>query len=259
MLSVLPDWLDSPITAIAVGNFVKTTHLQLDPAVVQKKGALLLLARVPATDPAYSGSPLVNLTTNLMAPAMVDAILVDGVAIDPTKTGTASARPVLVAQNKAGVMAMAVIDASGLDCVTQSGSITETGAAHTDIVPLNVPYEDPAVRLAIRHLDAPPSDTGALAQCFARVALLMVGRHCDDAGCGAALSRDVAAAVKAAISTYDRTTGSWSVTVQAPSGPTFHIVRGTATIGDVTTLEIDGSAPVFVPLALNGKAIALLP
>jgi hypothetical protein len=257
LLTVLPDWLDAPLSAMAIGNFSKGTHLPLDPAVVQKEGALLVLLRVPAKDPGY-GVPLVSLTTNLIAPAEVDALLVDGVAIDPTKTGTASARPVLVVQNGTGVMAMAVMDASGLDCVS-GAEITETGIAHVDIVPAPDDPDRPAVRLAIRHLDAPPANTSTLDPCFARVALLMVGQHCDGKDCGAVLSSAVSAAVSAATSTFDRSTGAWSVTVRAPSGPTLHVARGTMMAGDVTAREVDGVTPSFVPLSVNGTALPLLP
>jgi hypothetical protein len=258
MLAVIPDWLDAPLAPIATGNFTKVTHLPLDPAVVQKDGALLLLERVPAADPGY-GTPLVNLTTNLVLPAKVDGILLDGAMLDPTKTGKASARPVVVAQNESGVMGMAVIDASALDCVTSAGAIEASGTEHVDVLPLAVDQEDPAVRLAIRHLDTPPGDTSTLKNCFARVALLMVGRHCDGAGCGAALSADLTAAVAAATSSFSTTTGAWSVEVQVPGGPTLKASRGTATAGDISVLQAAGVTPSFGPLRINGTAIPLVP
>jgi hypothetical protein len=264
LLSVLPDWLDAPLGAVNAGNFNKVTHLELDPVSVQKDGAVLVLARIPAADPHYTSTSggsvsLVNLTTNLIVPAMVDAVLVDGTKIDPTKTGTANALPVVVAQNGTGVMGMAVIQASGLDCVTSSGSITETGADHVDVLPLAVPSEDAALRLAIRHVDSPPSNTATLNSCFARVALLMVGRHCDASGCGATLSTDLATAVSGAQATFDKSTGNWSVTVQAPGGSSLHVARPMAMGGMVTTATVDGAAPTIVPLSVNGTKVPLQP
>jgi hypothetical protein len=259
MLSIVPDWLDSPVTPIQTGNFMKVTHLPLDPAVAQRQGALLALLRVPARDPGYTGVSLVNLTTNLIAPAQVDSVLVDGVSIDPTVRGTASTHPILVVKNTSGVMAMAVVDVSGLDCVTGSGAISETGTPHVDVLPLAAPPADPAVRLAIRHLDAPPADTSTLDPCFARVALLMIARHCDGTGCDTTLASDVAAAVRAATVSFDPSTGAWAVTVHAPSGPVLHVARGTATAGDIRTQDVDGATPRFVPLSVNGASISLLP
>jgi hypothetical protein len=265
LLSVVPDWLDAPLAPVQAGDFDKVTHLPLDPAVVQHEGALLLLARVPAADPDYVAGDggivaLVNLTTNLIVPAQVDAVLVDGVDVDATQSGTASATPIVVAQNETGVMGMAVIAASGLDCADDAGTITETGAAHVDVLPLPVAGADPALRLAIRHLSAPPSDAGALAPCFARVALLMVARHCDGSGCGADLSSDLATAVASAQSSFDTATGDWAVTVQAPDGgPTLHVARATAVPSTVTATTIDGVAPTWAPLSINGTVISLEP
>jgi hypothetical protein len=258
LLAVLPDWLDAPLTPIAAGDFTKATHLPLDPALVQKRGDLLLLERVPAQDPMY-GVPLVNLTSNLIAPASVDAVLVDGKMIDPTQAGSASARPVLVVQNQTGVIGMAVLDASGIDCVTSAGAITETGSSHTDVLPLPVPNEGPAVRLAIRHLDAPPADASTLDGCFARLALLVIARHCGGATCGATLSADLETAAAAARSAFDRTTGTWDITVQAPGGATLHVTRGTAAAGDVRATQADGVTPTFSILAVNGAAVSLAP
>jgi hypothetical protein len=91
------------------------------------------------------------------------------------------------------------------------------------------------------------------------VAILMVGRHCDGAGCGQALSSDVAAAVNAAAIAFDPSTGVWSVTVKPPSGPTLQVTRGTLVAGDVRATRVDGTSPAFVPLSVNGARIPLLP
>jgi hypothetical protein len=265
LLGVIPDWLDAPLSPIAIGDFAKVTHLRLDPAVAQKDGALLVLTRVPAKNPGYSAPgggtlPLVRLSTNLIAPAGVDALLVDGVAIDAAQAATASARPTVVVQNGTGVIAMTVIDAGGLDCVNSDGTaVTETGVAHTDIVPVELDQGSRAVRLAIRHLDAPPSDESKLDACFARVALLMIGEHCDGPSCGADLSKAAAEAAEAATVAFDRSSGVWSVTVSAPHGPALHVARGTKTAGDVTVREVDGKTLDFVPLAVNGGVVPLLP
>jgi hypothetical protein len=258
MVNVIPDWLDSPLEPIAAGNYTKPTHLALDPAIVQQRGDLLALLRVPAADPSY-GTSLVNLTTNLVAPAKVDSVRVDGVVIDPTKTGKASPKPVLVVQNGTGVLAVTVLDVSGLDCVTSTGAIKESGAAHVDVLPLPVQDEDAAVRLAIRHLDAPPSSTSSLDACFARVALMMNARTCDGAGCGANLSAAVTAAAGAAKSSFDLKTGAWDVSVQAPGGPRLHVARPTASAGQVTATDVNGVKPAYVPFSVNGVGIPLLP
>jgi hypothetical protein len=264
LLSVLPDWLDAPLVPVTAGDYSKVTHLTLDPGVVQDQGALLLLARIDAADPKYTAAgggtvALVNLTTNLIVPAKIDALLVDGSAIDPTQATTASATPLIVAQNGTGVMGMGVIEASGLDCAQAGGGIVATGAAHVDVLPLAVTGEDAAVRIAIRHLDSPPADTSTLSNCFARVSLLMVGRHCDGAGCGASLSSDMAAAVSGATSSYDTSSGAWAVTVTAPGGAVLHVARGTATAGGVTETTADGTTPAFVPLSINGNQVQLSP
>jgi hypothetical protein len=265
LLSVLPDWFDAPLAQVQAGAFSKAFHLTLDPAAVQDKGALLVLARIDASDPNYPGAdggtlPLVNLTTNLIVPAKVDAVLVNGTGIDPSTSGTAAFPPLVVAQNQTGVLGMGVIGASGLDCVQSSGAITETGTPHVDVLPLAVPGEDPAVRVAIRHLDAPPADVTTLANCFARVALLMVGRHCDGSGCGASLSSDMQAALASATSSYDLSTGAWSVTLQAPGGgPMLHVARQTATAGVVTEATVNGMVPPAMPLGINGTPIVLSP
>jgi hypothetical protein len=263
-LSVLPDWLNAPFAPITSGDFTKVTHLTLDPASVQDEGALLVLARVNAADPGYPAAgggtvPLVNLTTNLILPAMVDGVLVNGASIDPTKSGTAAFPPLVVAQNQGGVMGMGIIDASGLDCVGSSGAITEMGTPHVDVLPLPVTGAQPAVRLAIRHLDAPPADTSTLAKCFVRVALLMVGRHCDGTGCGASLSSDMQTAVKGGTSSFDPSTGTWSVTVQAPGGATLKVSRPTAVAGTVTSAQVNGVTPSWVPLSINGVQVPLSP
>jgi hypothetical protein len=156
-------------------------------------------------------------------------------------------------------MAMGVLDASGLDCVDSAGAITETGTVHVDVLPVSIDQEDPVIRVAIRHLDAPPSDTSTLASCFARVALLMVAKHCDGTTCASDLSSAVSAAIAASSRTFSKDTGDWDVSVQVPSGPRLHVSRGTAMASDVKALEVDGITPTFVPLAVNGRAIPLLP
>jgi hypothetical protein len=157
-------------------------------------------------------------------------------------------------------MGMAVIEASGLDCTVDAGAISQSGAPHVDVLPLAVSGEGAALRLAIRHLDAPPADTASLVPCFARVALLMVGRHCDGATCGATLSSDLAAAVAASQSTFDTTTGIWTVTVQSPDGgPTLHVARATAVPGSVMATTVNGVTPTFVPLMVNGTTVPLEP
>jgi hypothetical protein len=163
-----------------------------------------------------------------------------------------------VVKNGSGVMAVAVIDASGLDCVS-GNHIEEKGTAHVDIVPVPLDNADAAVRLAIRHLDAPPADTATLDACFSRVALLMVGQHCDGAGCETALSTAMSAAVAAAKSSFDPATGAWDVSIQVPSGPSLHVARGMLQPNDITLREADGVTSAFVPLFVNGSVVPLLP
>jgi len=267
-ISVIPDYLDAPATTVQVGNFSKVSHLLMSPASAQKAGVALTLLRVPARDPKYKkpdGTPLAvqSLTTNVVFPLRggQELIVDDVVGLDPQKDTTlAGARPTMTIRIGTGVVAVSVIDAGGRECVAADGTITQatTPQAHVKPLAAATAAHDGSARIALVHDASPPLDTSTLDACFARVALLIAGSHCDHRTCAAELAASVRAANAAATRTFDTATGDWDVSVRLGMGPVLHVHRvvGAAASEKVIAREVDGKAIAFPPLSVNGKLIA---
>jgi hypothetical protein len=265
-LSVIADYLDAPGSSVQMGDFQKVTHLLTSPAAAQKSGAVLALLRVPAKDPGYTDAdgkrvPLVNLASNVVVPAQVDELLLDGTAVNPSVETRAGARPTLVVRIGKGALAVGVVDAGGLECERSDGSIAAQGAADVRFKPLAARSNarDASARLAVYHATSLPQDTSQLAPCFARLAILMAGAHCDSPTCAHDLHTKMAQAIQAANRHWDATSGDWNVHASFDGGPDLHVHRNVRASGQILAREIDGKPVQFAPLAVNGTVIPLGP
>jgi hypothetical protein len=269
VMSILPDYLDAPGQPEQAGDFTKVTHLQMSPASVQQGGALLVLLRIPAQNPRYTNTddggvlPLVNLATNVIIPvpnpADAGEIWLDAHQVGAQSDVVLGPTPTMVIRLSHGALAASVLEASGRECVVDGGGIVEDTTPSLEFKPL--PNEGhgygPGARLAIYHDMTPPQAVHALDGCFARVALFMVGSACDGGTCAA----DFASAVGAAnaSSTHQFDGGDWSVTVQAPGGPTLYVHRRVGTSEQIFAREVNGQEVQYPPLEVNGVSIPLAP
>jgi hypothetical protein len=160
-----------------------------------------------------------------------------------------------------GALAVAVLDASGLDCAAADGTVRESGAAELHLLPLGAAasWHGALARLAIYHDRALPADTTTLAPCFARAALLLVGDRCAQPGCAEALASRVRAAARSAQVGWTPATGEWDVRVRLDGGPELHVRRTVGAQPVVLAREVDGQPLVFAPLVINGAPVALGP
>jgi hypothetical protein len=265
IISVLPDYLDAPATAVGEGDFTKVTHLPLAPAAAQKGGAMLSLLRIPAKDPGYVDKnmmpiPVVNLSTNVIFPAQADELLLNGMPANLTADTPVASLPTVTARVGTGAVAVAVIAASGLECPDATGTIVDLAPPQIHFKPYQpttgTSNPPPVMRLAIYHATTLPADTST---CFARVTLLWVADHCAGSGCAAALSSVVAKAAAGASTMWDPKTQAWSAEVSAASsagpGPTLLVSR---TVSPASlTRKVDGQDMTFAPLSVNGVSVGV--
>jgi hypothetical protein len=261
---VLADYLDSPGATVKSGDFNKITHLPMSPAAAQNKGAMLVLLRVPAASPKYHRAdgvelPLVNLATNVIVPADADEILVDGRTADREHDVTLGARPTLVLRMGTGVVAVSVIGAGGIECPGADEVRVERHPPTLHFKPLERATDGhgPTARLVIYHDCELPSDPSALSRCFARTALVFVGERCSDRRCATDLFGRVAAANKAAATSFDERTGDWDVRVHVTGAADRHVHRIVGKGEEVLAREVDGREVVFAPLQVNGRTVPL--
>lgn len=271
LITVLPDYFDAPATEVEAGSFQKVTHLPLDPVAAQKGGAALVLLRVPAKDPHERDAkkhPIVlkNLSTSVLFPAQIDELLIGGATAQVTADRMLGARPVLTARAGSGVVSVAVLSASGVECPDRSGAMVEDaegGPVSIHVAPFQPTtggsHPPPMIRLAVYHSSHVPGDTRRLQSCFARLALLVGADRCEGSGCAAASARAVAKAAAGAAVTWDPATQAWSVSVQVQTasgpGPRLYVSRGlTAT---AISRQVDGHEMAFGPLSINGVPVPL--
>jgi hypothetical protein len=114
-----------------------------------------------------------------------------------------------------------------------------------------------SARLAIYHTQAPPASSAAVAGCFARTALLIVGATCTSGTCVSDLAARVAqATVRDA---WTAQTGDWDVDIALAQGPELHVHRALGATPRILAREVDGQPVTFPPLSINGTAIVLGP
>jgi hypothetical protein len=268
-IAVLADYLDSPgVSKLKLGDFAKVTHLRMGPVAAQKKGTMLALLRVDATDPKYAGEGEsihpVNLATNIVIPADADEILIDGRPVDRARDVSVDGRPTLVVRIGTGAVAVSVLDASGVECSSPSGTFVDRHSPTIQFKPLEAAGNDhgPIARLTIYHETALPADLGLFSDCFARVALAVVAERCTGDGCAAGLSARVSAANRAARKEFDPRTGDWDVQLRVAGGSELrvHRVLGATEKGDrLLGREVDGREMTFVPLRVNDRVEVLGP
>jgi hypothetical protein len=116
---------------------------------------------------------------------------------------------------------------------------------------------DASARLVIYHTQSPPASSAAVAGCFARTALLMVGATCTSDTCVADLAARVTQATVR--DTWAAQTGDWDVDVAVPQGAELHVHRTLGATATVVAREVDGKPVAFPPLAVNGTSIVLGP
>jgi hypothetical protein len=264
-IEVIPDYLDAPGTKVQAGDFSKVTHLLASPASAQRAGAALTLLRVPARPPKYvdgSGSPvpLVNLATNVVFPSESGAeVTVDGVPVDLGADTIVSSRPTLVVHIGAGVVAVSVLDASGVECPAEGGGVRAVTQLEAHVEPLAPASaaRDASARLVLYHATTLP-DPSTLAPCFARVALLLVGAHCDaTATCATQATLRAQAAAAAANVTFEPSSGDWDVRVRPAGGAELHVHRVVGANERVVAREVDGQPVVFPPLSIAGRPVSI--
>jgi hypothetical protein len=271
LITVLPDYLDAPASEVRAGNFQKVTHLPLNAVAAQKGGTALVLLRVPARDPGYRDAKkhplaLANLSTNVLFPAQLDELLIDGASVAVGADMTLPARPVVTARAGSGVISVAILSASGVECPEGSGAMAEDVAEGPVSIHVSTfqpttggSHPPPMIRLAVYHSARVPADTARLKSCSARLALLVVADRCEAAGCAAAQAKAAATAAGEAATTWDPVTQAWAVSVQARTasgpGPRLHVSRGLTAAA--TSRQVDGHEMVFAPLSINGAPVVL--
>jgi hypothetical protein len=263
---VLPDYLDSPGVSVKSGEFNKVTHLLMSPAAAQKGGAMLALLRVAATAPNYKSAdgkllPLVSLATNVIVPADADEILIDGQPAERDRDVSLTARPTLVVRLGTGAVAVSVLEASGLECTGAAEGFVDRHKAALHFKPLeraNANHGSTA-RLAIYHEANLSGDSSTLSNCFARVALLIVGERCAGPGCAHDFLERVSEANKAAKRFFDARDGDWDVSARVPGMPELRVHRVVGRDEKLLAREVDGREMSFSPLRVNSRAVGLGP
>jgi hypothetical protein len=262
---VLSDYLGTPGASIAAGEFKKPTHLRMSPAAAQDHEAMLALLRVPATPPKYKGDDgrpvaLGALTTSVVVPADADSILGEGGPLALDRATSLPARPTIVVRAGSGAIAVSVVDAGGLECVGPGAEIATRTAPTLRFEPLDRggPDQGPTARIAIEHAPESLAERTPLDQCFARVAVLMLGQRCADDACARALLARTAGMSAAATRTFDPRSGAWDVRVAA-GATDLHVHREVGSPNGPDTREVHGHEPPFHTLSVNGRAIVLGP
>jgi hypothetical protein len=268
LLSAFGDYFDSPGgQSVASGDFTKVTHLQTSPASAQLRGDLLVSLRVNATDPGYVDSsgnavPLVNLATDVLLPADADDVIANGQPADLTQGTTLKDAPTVAVRMGAGVLAVSVVDASGLECAASGAPIQEISSPTVELKRLTAATSSSGgvARLVVYHDKTLPTDTSTLNGCWARVALLVRGTSCsgsDPSSCALAFEEQTRAAARAAIVSYDPNTRMYGVRVPpaAAGSPDLYVARILAP-DSLVARTVDGGALPFSPLEIDGTKVA---
>jgi hypothetical protein len=238
VITVVPDVFDEPYgkrkTKDRSGHN-KPTHLPLNAAAVQERGALLALldldaAKAPETD---------SLATNVLLPARADALRLDGKPVS-VETGLAlTGRRDCVVGVREGESAVVVRVFRADGCAGQ----VPVPVLKADAVGL----ASGAARLAVYHYQGPAR---RLEEPHVRVGLLVLAEHCrDDRGFAELLERVRAARIE----DRDRE-GVW--TVRARVGDVELEARHDLKTGRIRARRVNGREMETAVLSLNGTDLA---
>jgi hypothetical protein len=268
LLTVFGDYFDNPGgESITQGGFTKVTHLQTLPAAAQLRGDLLVALRIDAQDPGYTDAtgnpvPLVNLATDVLVPAGADDLLIDGHPADLTKVTTLDSNATVTVRVGTGVLSVALVDASGLECPVPGSAIAERSTPTVQFksfMPSSA-HSGAIARLVVYHDMNLPSNTSSLQGCWARTTLLIRGTSLSGvspSADAAAFALQTRAAALAAKVQYDAGTGSYGVLLRAAvdAGPQLYVQR-TLSPNIVESRLVNGQAISFLPLEVGGRAVS---